>query len=198
MFHIMLKVKLFVDIQNDFTTGALKSPIAQSRLSSIIKFLEAEEDPEVTVLNIATKRTNEEDYLETLEGKSLPIPYCMVGTEGHKLCAEFNSALTDTQYHRVFLTYGYGSMLVPAEIDVFRYEYGIDDEDMEIEICGFDAARDILSHAVILRNYFPEVPITVYMNLCSGSPNVKKDLQLHFADSLRAVGINVTFYDYKA
>ena len=194
----MLKVKLFVDIQNDFVTGVFKSPIAQSKLSSIIKFLEAEEDSEATVLNIATKRTNEEDYMDTLESKSLPIPYCMVGTEGHKLCSEFNRALSATQYHRVFLTYGYGSMLVPAEIDVFRYEYGIDDEDMEIEICGFDAARDILSHAVILRNYFPEVPITVYMNLCAGSPNVKKDLQLHFVDSLRAIGINITFYDYTA
>ena len=194
----MLKVKLFVDIQNDFVTGVFKSPIAQSKLSSIIKFLEAEEDSEVTVLNIATKRTNEEDYMDTLESKSLPIPYCMVGTEGHKLCSEFNRALSATQYHRVFLTYGYGSMLVPAEIDVFRYEYGMDDENMEIEICGFDAARDVLSHAVIMRNYFPEAPITVYMNLCAGSPNVKKDLQLHFADSLRAIGINVTFYDYKA
>ena len=194
----MLKVKLFVDIQNDFVTGVFKSPIAQSKLSSIIKFLEAEEDSEATVLNIATKRTNEEDYMDTLESKSLPIPYCMVGTEGHKLCSEFNRALSATQYHRVFLTYGYGSMLVPAEIDVFRYEYGIDDEDMEIEICGFDAARDVLAHAVIMRNYFPEVPITVYMNLCAGSPNVKKDLQLHFVDSLRAIGINVTFYDYTA
>lgn len=194
----MLKVKLFVDIQNDFVTGAFKSSLAQTRLPSIIRFLKAEEDPEVTVLNIATKRTNEEDYLETLEGKSLPIPYCTVGTEGHKLCSEFNSALTATQYHRVFLTYGYGSMLVPAEIDVFRYEYGMDDENMEIEICGFDAARDVLSHAVILRNYFPEVPITVYMNLCAGSPNVKKDLQLHFAGSLRAIGINVTSYGHEA
>lgn len=194
----MLKVKLFVDIQNDFTTGAFKSPIAQNKLSSIIKFLKAEEDSEVTVLNIATKRTNEEGYLETLEGKSLPIPYCMVGTEGHKLCSEFNNALSDTLHHRIFLTYTYGSLLVPAEIDVFRYNYGIDDEDIEIEICGFDAARDVLSHAVILRNYFPEVPITVYMNLCAGSPNVKKDLQLHFVDSLRAVGINVAFYDYEA
>jgi hypothetical protein len=195
----MLKIKLFVDIQNDFVTGAFKSPVAQSRLPGIIKFMETEEDPEVTVLNIATKRTNEEDYLETLEGKSFPIPYCMVGTEGHKLCSEFESALVATQYHRVFLTYTYGSLLVPAEIDVFRYEYGMDDEDMEIEICGFDAARDILSHAVILRNYFPEVPITVYMNLCAGSPNVKKDLRLHFADSLRAIGINATvLYDYGA
>lgn len=196
----MLKIRLFVDIQNEFITGKFKSEKAVKNLPGILELLnESCEESEDTVLNIATCRTYEEDFLETLAGRRLSIPYCIIGTEGHKLNAEFNSALSKKKYHRTLLTYSHGSLLLPAEIDVFRHEYGLDDEEMEIEICGCDADRDVLAHAVILRNYFPEVKITVYENLCSAvNPFITRRLGHVTIDSLSGLDIDIRQYNSKS
>ena len=196
----MLKVKLFVDIQNEFIIGKFKSEEAVKNLSGILELLnETCDESEDTVLNIATCRTHEEDFLETLSGQRFPIPHCIAGTEGHKLNAEFNAALSKTKYHRTLLTYSHGSLLLPAEIDVFRYEYGLDDEEMEIEVCGCDVSRDVLAHAVILRNYFPESKITVYTDLCSAAkPFISRRLGQAAIESLIGLDIDIQQYYSKS
>lgn len=195
----MLKIKLFVDIQNEFITGKFKSEEAVKNLPGILSLInETYDESEDTVLNIATCRTHEEDFLETLAGRRFPILHCIAGTEGHKLNAEFNAALSKTKYHRTLLTYSHGSLLLPAEIDVFRYEYGLDDEEMEIAICGCDACIDVLAHAVILRNYFPEVKIAVYEDLCSTSqPFITRRLQA-MKEILIGLGIDIMQYNSKS
>lgn len=196
----MLKVKLFVDIQNEFITGKFKSENAVKNLPDILKLLnESYDESEDTVLNIATCRTYEEDFLETLAGQRVPVPHCIAGTPGHKLNDEFNAALSKTKYHRTLLTYSHGSLLLPAEIDVFRHEYVLDDEEMEIEICGCDADRDVLAHAVILRNYFSESKITVYADLCStAKPFITRRLGRPAIDSLIGLDIDIRQYNSKS
>ena len=196
----MLKVKLFVDIQNEFITGKFKSENAVKNLPGILELLnESYDESEDTVLNIATCRTYEDDFLETLAGQRFPIPHCIAGTEGHKLNDEFNAALSKTKYHRILLTYSHGSLLLPAEIDVFRHEYGLDDEEVEIEICGCDVSRDVLAHAVILRNYFPESKITVYSDLCStAKPFIARRLGMSAIESLIGLDIDILQYNSKS
>ena len=196
----MLKVKLFVDIQNEFITGKFKSEEAVKNLPGILSLInETYNESEDTVLNIATCRTHEEDFLETLAGRRFPVLHCIVGTEGHKLNAEFNAELSKTKYHRTLLTYSHGSLLLPAEIDVFRHEYNVDDEEMEIEICGCDEDRDVLAHAVILRNYFPEAKITVYENLCSSAnPFITRRVGHVAIESLVGLDINIRQYNSKS
>lgn len=198
--YTMLKIKLFVDIQNEFITGKFKSEKAVKNLPGILELLnESYDESKDTVLNIATCRTYEEDYFETFAGRRLPVKHCIAGTEGHKLNAEFNASLSKTKYHRTLLTYSHGSLLLPAEIDVFRHEYGLDDEEMEIEICGCDADRDVLAHVVILRNYFPETKITVYEDLCSTSkPFITRRLGHAPVKSLIGLDIDIRQYNSKS
>lgn len=85
----MRKILIVVDMQNDFVTGALGSEDAQKILPGVRAKIDAyhKEDAEV----IFTRDTHGEDYMQTNEGKHLPVPHCIKGTDGWQIC----SALTD-------------------------------------------------------------------------------------------------------
>ena len=78
-----MKVLVVVDVQNDFVTGALGNPDAQAAIPVIkekIATYLANDD-----IIIYTRDTHQEDYMETSEGKYLPVPHCIEGTEGWEI-----------------------------------------------------------------------------------------------------------------
>ena len=81
----MKKVLIVVDMQNDFITGALGSAEAQAIVPNVVeKVKEFEGDI------YFTRDTHFDDYMNTLEGKKLPVPHCMNGTEGWSIIKELN------------------------------------------------------------------------------------------------------------
>ena len=72
------KILLVIDVQNDFITGALRNEAAIKTLPNIVKLLKTKKFDEVHV----TMDTHEKNYLETLEGKKLPVEHCIDGTWG--------------------------------------------------------------------------------------------------------------------
>ena len=79
-----MKYLIVVDMQNDFVTGSLANKDAEAIVPKIAKFI-AESDIENVIF---TRDTHEENYLDTQEGKSLPVKHCINGTTGWNVVDE--------------------------------------------------------------------------------------------------------------
>ncbi len=89
-----MKYFIVIDMQNDFCTGALANPEAVKIIPNIkrelINFIEKEKKDGVVIF---TRDTHGFDYLETLEGKNLPVVHCIQGTEGWQIVPELTEVL---------------------------------------------------------------------------------------------------------
>ena len=76
----MSKLVVVIDMQNDFIDGALGSEAAQSIVPKAVAAIEHYSNSDNSFC--VTLDTHGDDYFNTLEGKLLPVPHCMMGTEG--------------------------------------------------------------------------------------------------------------------
>ena len=164
-----MKVVIFIDVQNDFIDGALpvdKNKDVTKKIRKYAYLCKCEHVP-----MIATRDTHEENYLETLEGKKLPVKHCIVDTNGWKLdegLAEYIPVdnIIDKQ------TFGsindLPQMLGDIDYSLKRL-YGDKNGVTEIELCGFCTDICLVSNALILRAAFPNLRITTLKNLCAGT-----------------------------
>ena len=146
-----------VDIQNDFVDGALGTKEAVNIIKNCTKRInEFEGDIYVTF------DTHFEDYMETSEGKKLPVPHCIKGTDGWELNADIANALSDKKYTSVEkLTFG--SVELPHLIEIAAR-----DEDFDITLMGLCTDICVVSNALILKANFPENEIYVVADCSAG------------------------------
>ena len=85
----MQKILVVVDMQNDFIDGALGTGQAQAIVAGVVKKIESYQGE----LIFATRDTHGENYMETSEGRHLPVPHCIRGTKGWELREEIAEAL---------------------------------------------------------------------------------------------------------
>ena len=102
----MGKLLLVVDMQNDFITGALGTPEAVSIVPKVCR--KVSQHLEQGGLLAFTLDTHGENYLETQEGKFLPVPHCVRGTWGWQFCPEL-LAVVDPWRHTVYEKETFGS-----------------------------------------------------------------------------------------
>ena len=161
-----MKVVLFIDVQNDFIDGVLPVDKNKDVIKKIRKYAYICKCEHVPML--ATRDTHEENYLETLEGKKLPVKHCIVDTDGWKLdegLAEYIPVdnIIDKQ------TFGSINDL-PQMIGDIDYSlkrlYGDKNGVTEIELCGFCTSICVISNALILRATYPNLKISILKNLC--------------------------------
>lgn len=165
-----MKVIVVVDMQNDFITGSLGSPEAVEAKDKIIRYLR-EQDYDNTKV-IFTMDTHHKDYLESYEGKKLPIPHCIVDTEGWKINKELYDSVPfdskETQFKQTF-----GSLdLTETVMDTILNAYLKSNTENfldEIEIIGVCTDICVISNALILRAYYPNTKIKVISELCAGT-----------------------------
>lgn len=148
------QVLVVVDMQKDFIDGALGTAEAVAILPKVKEKI-ASFDGEV----LYTRDTHFENYMETQEGKNLPVPHCIKGSEGWQIDAELQSFITpDT---KIFDKYTFGS----AELGT--YLAGCNDIS-GITLIGLCTDICVISNAMIIKAYLPEVPITVDSACCAG------------------------------
>ena len=82
----MQKILIVVDMQNDFIDGALGTPEAVAIVQRVEQKIR-----EFPGKVIFTRDTHEECYLETQEGKHLPVPHCIKGTKGWEICPQLEA-----------------------------------------------------------------------------------------------------------
>jgi len=149
----MKKLLIVIDMQNDFITGSLGSPQAEQILPKVKAKIEAFKQNGGKV--IFTRDTHNDGYLTTQEGRYLPVPHCISGTEGHLIAGGL-----DTDGCEVFDKPNFGSL----ELAEQAAEEGAD----EIELCGLCTDICVVSNALILKARLPETKITVDAACCAG------------------------------
>lgn len=163
----MKKVLVIIDMQNDFITGSLKNPDAEAIVSKICKYLKQSNNSFDDV--VLTKDTHYSNYLETSEGKNLPVKHCLFETEGNAV----NKDIIDTLYKTEYIdktsvvakqTFGF---LNWAEL--FEKIRIAQDEEVTITLVGTCTDICVVSNALILKNVFPDYTIEVMENLCAGT-----------------------------
>ena len=147
-----MKFLIVVDMQNDFISGVLGSPHAQAIVPNVVEKVK-NFDGKV----IFTRDTHHEYYMNTQEGRKLPVPHCIQDTDGWQICAELR-AYGDAIVNKLT----FGSMELPQIIS----SYGGPIES--IELCGLCTDICVISNAMILKAAFPEVKITVDASCCAG------------------------------
>ena len=106
---------------------------------------------------IFTRDTHLDNYLQTQEGKNLPIPHCIKNTDGWHICDELKQYAETVIDKQTF-----GSMELPKVINEFN-------ENVEqIELCGLCTDICVISNAMILKSAFPEAKIIVDATCCAG------------------------------
>ena len=148
-----MKTLIVIDMQNDFVTGVLGSKEAVAVLPNVKKKIDAYMAAGDEV--IFTRDTHEENYLETNEGRHLPVPHCVKGTEGWQVVKEIDCP--DCK-HIDKPTFGY----------IHWSEQFKDSRISGIEIIGVCTDICVISNALILKAVFPEIDIIVDASCCAG------------------------------
>jgi len=146
---------IVVDMQNDFIDGALGTPEAVAIVPNVKKKIE-EFDGRV----LFTRDTHFENYLETQEGKNLPVKHCIKGTEGWQIRSELDALRKNDAIDKV--TFG-SSELGPILLEI-NEEEKID----SITVIGLCTDICVISNVMIAKAFLPEVPIIVDAKCCAG------------------------------
>ena len=163
----MKKILVVVDIQKDFVDGALGTAEACAIVDNAVKKIQ-NFDGKIFV----TFDTHFENYIDTAEGKKLPVPHCIKGTDGWKLNDKISAALFGKGCTAVEkLTFG--SVELPKLI---KEDAG--DEDFSVELIGLCTDICVVSNALILKANFPEKEITVDSSCCAGVTPASHDAAL--------------------
>lgn len=139
----MKKALIVVDMQNDFITGALANTEGQKIVPAIAELVK-NFDGDI----IVTRDTHYEDYMNTQEGKRLPVPHCIENTEGWNIVPEIQAAL--------------GKIVARKLYDA-------------VELCGVCTDICVISNAMVIKACAIETNVAVYKDLCAGvTPDTHK------------------------
>lgn len=150
-----MKALIVVDYQIDFVNGALGFAGAELIEPLIIEKIKDCRRNGGTV--IFTYDTHHEDYLNTAEGKKLPVPHCIEGTAGYELYGKVRDCLEDGDI--VIRKPSFGSLELA---DILR-EKQFD----EVELCGLVTDICVVSNAIIAKAALPEARVTVDGRACA-------------------------------
>lgn len=153
----MEKLLIVVDMQNDFVDGALGSEGAIKIVDNVVKKI-VDFSGDIFV----TYDTHFKNYMQTAEGKKLPVPHCIKGTYGWRLNEKVALALQGKKYTEVEKI-TFGSVDLPEMI-----KNVVDKDEFTIELVGLCTDICVVSNALLLKANFPEVEISVDSTCCAG------------------------------
>ncbi|NFO11106.1 cysteine hydrolase [Clostridium botulinum] len=174
----MKKLLVVIDYQNDFVNGALGFKKAKSLEDGIYNKVKDYLDNGDKV--IFTYDTHYENYLNTREGKNLPVPHCYIGTKGHKLYGrleEFKDVKNTSHYNKE----AFG--IAPKDMIRLSEELGLDIE--EIEFVGVVSNMCVISNVVTFQAQYVNAEITVDGSLCASFDDDLHEKALDVIESLQ-------------
>lgn len=171
----MKKALIVIDMQNDFITGALGSKAAADIVPDIVDRVHNFEG-----LVYFTQDIHFDDYLNTLEGKCLPIIHCQDGTDGAEIIEPLKPYINAEQVIQKS-TYAW-----PYWGNV--YWTSIFEETDEFVLCGVCTDICVISNALALRTHYPNAIITVDARCCAG---LTPEKHLAALEVMKSCNINV-------
>lgn len=146
----MKKLLVIVDMQNDFVTGSLANDAAEKIVDKIADYAKTF-DGDI----VFTRDTHTKDYMDTQEGKNLPVPHCIKNTYGWQIVNVLRNIPG-----RTFDKSTFGSIELAEEL---RRNYA----DAEIYFVGTCTGICVLSNAIIAKAFVPEAEINVIRDMCA-------------------------------
>ena len=151
-----MKTLVCIDVQNDFIDGVLGVDDGRTITKGIIEYAKKFKAEGGVVF--ATKDTHyKANYMDTLEGKKLPVPHCIAMTTGWEIPDELKAVVEGNIIEKPT----FGSFTLAD----FLREHVRTDND-EIEVCGFCSSICVISNLLILRAAFPNTKISMLVDLC--------------------------------
>lgn len=157
---------IVVDMQKDFVDGALGTKEAVAIVPAVKEKIENWDGPV-----IYTRDTHQENYMETQEGKYLPVPHCIEGTEGWEIIPELRELAEGCD---VYDKPTFGSTKLASDM-LRKYLMG---EVESITLIGLCTDICVASNALLLKATMPELPISVDPACCAGVTPEKHDASL--------------------
>ena len=151
----MQDILIVVDMQNDFIDGALGTAEA---VAIVPKVAEKVKGFKGTV--IFTRATHGESYMQTQEGRNLPVPHCIKGSHGWEVCPALEPLRTGLTIDKP--TFG------SAELGKQLLELDAKEPVGSIALVGLCTDICVISNAMIAKAFLPEVPVTVDAACCAG------------------------------
>lgn len=172
----MRKILIIIDMQNDFIDGSLGTLEALAIVENVKNKIRQYDPGSI----IATMDTHGEDYLETQEGRFLPVKHCIRDTEGWKIRADIAELLQDVEIYEKE-TFACEDMAQDLRM-CFR------DEVFDLELVGLCTDICVVSNALLLKAYMPEAKISVDASCCAGTTPEK---HLAALETMRSCQIEV-------
>ncbi|MGM9593894.1 MAG: cysteine hydrolase family protein [Candidatus Onthomonas sp.] len=145
-----------IDMQNDFIDGALGTKEAQAIVPKVVERIKG-----FSGRVLATRDTHEADYLNTQEGKFLPVPHCIRGTQGWEIQPEIAALLAEPPIDKPT----FGCTTLAHVITAF---HTCQEPVTSITLVGLCTDICVISNALLLKAALPEVPIYVDAGCCAG------------------------------
>ena len=159
----MQNILVVVDMQNDFIDGALGTKEAVQIVPNVKKKLQEFEGK-----ILFTRDTHEENYMETQEGKNLPVPHCIRGTKGWEIREELEVYRNGETFDKP----SFGSVSLGEALKSMHQEEAIG----KITFIGICTDICVISNVMIAKAFLPEVEIEVDASCCAGvSPATHKN-----------------------
>ena len=152
----MKKILIVIDMQNDFIDGALGTKEAEAIVENVRQKILSY--PRECVY--ATMDTHGEDYPDTQEGRNLPVPHCIKGTKGWELRPEIRELIDPVN---IYEKPAFGSVRLAEDMKKLAEK-----EEIEIELAGLCTDICVVSNALLLKAFMPEVPVSADAGCCAG------------------------------
>ena len=153
----MQKVLVIVDMQNDFVDGALGTAEARAIVPAVTELVRSWDGPV-----LFTRDTHGEDYLATQEGRNLPVPHCIEGTDGWQLIPALQPL---AQGRPVIDKPTFGSVRLA---DLLTRMHA-DDPLESVTFAGVCTGICVISNAMLIKAALPEAELIVDSALCAGT-----------------------------
>ena len=170
-----MKVLVVIDMQNDFIDGALGTPEACAIVPAVVDKIRNFDG-----LVLATRDTHGADYLNTQEGRNLPVEHCIKGTKGWELNPEISELIKETPIDKP--TFG------SCELGMRIKELAEHENIENITLIGVCTDICVISNAMIIKAFLPEVPVTVVKECCAG---VTPESHLRALEAMRSCQIEI-------
>jgi len=161
-----MKVLIIVDMQKDFIDGSLGTAEAFGIVDAVVKRVENSKGE----LILFTQDTHQSDYLDTTEGKKLPVTHCVENTEGWQINENIRNAWRNNKDTIIIseLPQNTFTKSVFGSVDLVNFLKSRACEISEIEILGLCTDICVVSNAIMIKNTIPDVKISINAECCAG------------------------------
>lgn len=161
-------ILIVIDMQNDFINGALGTEEAQAISAAVVKKVQ-EFNGEI----FFTRDTHNSEYLNTQEGKLLPVPHCIKGSDGWELAAPLKQ-IQEEKGFPVYDKHTFGCEALAADLKAMHRESPI----TSVELIGVCTDICVVSNALLIKAALTEVPVYVDSSCCAGVTPQKHEAAL--------------------